>query len=211
LANYAPWIRFHGQVGRDNAWGNKTFDSRTVGSSFTAPLDDLRAIAVACEYVSTVRGEVRLDLWEPGQEKSPLRTAQLPHPTVADAGYAFFSFAPIPDSAGRAYSFRVTSKVAARFNGRNAAPSFKTYHGVSGSTPELGGMTSKGESLPDRDLVFRAWSSYGRLRGLSVANARAGWRVWAAVICWTASTLALARLFMQLRARHPVVPERPSA
>lgn len=192
-AGLSPWVRYHGRVGHNAPWGGSELEARVAGSPFYAPLDELRAIAVACRSLDTSRGPVRLELWEPGAD-TPLRRAALPEPTVVESGYAFFAFEPVHDSGGRSFAFRVLAEGGLRFNARNGAPSFKTFHGTPGTRPGLGGMTAGPVELPDRDLVFRAWSRWGPGRGLAVVRDRAGWRLWAGMGLWTLAVLALARV-----------------
>lgn len=196
FADHAVSIRYHGRIGRNAPWGSELLESRTVGGTFESPLDELRALAVGCRSLSTARGAVRLELWEPGETEA-LRTASLPEPTVVESGYVFFGFEPVPDSAGRTYAFRVSSDGEARFVGRDGGVTFLGLHGTPGTRPGLGGATTAGRSLPDRDLVFRAWSRYGWSRGWATAETRAGWRLRAAVLGWAASVLLLAGYLFQ--------------
>ncbi len=197
FATHAVWIRYHGNAGYDAPWGDEFLETQTVENSFLSPLDDLRAVAVVCEDLSTTRGPVRFELWESGESKT-LVSVDLPSPTVIRTGYLFFSFPPIPNCAGKRFSFRVTSDGAAKFVGRKGSVSFKSFHGVPGGRPGLQGMTQSGEPLTDRDLVFRTWSSKTRLTELREAYDRAGWKLWAAMICWVASVLAISRAFSTL-------------
>ncbi len=195
LAGHTPWVRYRGRVGRNEGWGDQVIETDAAEGTFGSPLDGLRALAFACEDFSTERGWVRFELFELGREnETPLRSVQLP-PTVVKGGYAFFGFRPIPDSAGRTFAYRVLSSGNVRFVGKAGQPTFKTYHGAPGGRPGLEGMTSGGEPLTDRDLVFRAWSEYGPARGWETADARAGWRLWAALLCWAAAAVALVVAF----------------
>ncbi len=196
-ASYATWIRFHGQTGRDDPWGSEKLDVRSVQSYFQSPLGDLRAVAVACEHLSTKSGPVKFEIWDLDDGGKTRRKLDWPAPAWVQNGYAFFSFQPIANSKGRNYGYRIDSAGPAEFNGRFGKPALKTLHGLDGETPGVRGMTSGMIRHPDRDLSFRSWSASGVAHGVSTAETRAGWRIWVAVSAWLLSILALARLLFR--------------
>ncbi len=211
VANHSAWIRFHGRIGRNEGWGDEVIETRTVENTFLSPLDNLRALAIAFESLPSGNGEVLLELWETEIEGVPLRSSRLPRPTETESGYVFFPFPPVSGSTGQSYEYRLTAPETVRLNGRLGTPTLKTLHGVPGSRPGTGGVTQDGRHLQDRDLVFRAWSSYGWLRGLKTAHARAGWRLWAGVLCWTGAVLALIRFLSSAPTPPPGEAERVTA
>jgi len=201
IANYSPWIRFHGQTGRDDPWGETSLHEQVVRNYFQSPLGDLRALGIACEFLSTEGGAIHFELWDLDDGGKTRRELTLPTPSVVHNGYAFFDFEPVPESKGRNYGYRIKSKGPARFNARFGKPTIKTLHGVAAELSSLRGMSSGNHSLGSRDLVFQTWTSFDWERGLRLALARAGWRLWAAIACWAFAVYALGRfLFRDTRA-----------
>ena len=193
-AGLSPWIRFHGQTGRDDPWGAEVVEGKDAGGYFQSPTGDLRGIAVACESMVATERDVRLTLWDLDDGGATRREITLATPTAIETGYALLSFEPIPNSKGRNYGYRLDVGTHARFNARFDRPTIKTLHGLDAERAALGGMTTAGRIEPDRDLVFRAWTASGPAAGLRIARERAGWRLWAGVGLWLLTLLALARM-----------------
>ncbi len=206
-AGHSPWVRFHGWVGHDQPWGTEVLEASVVEGQFVSHSADLRAVALSCEALSTTKGSVRFKLFDLGSEGELRRDLELPVPLEIENGYAFFSFPAITGSQGRIYGYHIKATSPARFVTRGSSPTLKTYHGVEGPTPRLGGMTTGELSLPDRDLVFRAWSSSSRVAAFERLEERAGWWLWAAVACWVLSVLLLVRGVV--RSGGARTPDRP--
>ena len=192
-SSYSPWLRFHGQAGRDDPWGGQSLENTSTRNYFQSPLGDLRAIAIGCEYLSTNQAEIRFALWDLDDGGRTRRECSLSKPLVVDRGYLIVGFEPITASKGHNYGYKLESSLPLHFNGRFDRPTLKTFHGLEGETPRLRGATSGERVFGDRDLVFRTWAEYGPVHGAEVGMQRSGWRFPAAVFCWALAALALAK------------------
>ncbi len=191
-APHSPWVRYHGQVGVNLPWGDRVLETARAEASFRSPLDHLRAVAVASESLFSSDGPVRLRILDEDAPGSPLREALLPAPVGLREGYAFFAFEPLAGSAGRRLRLELEAAAPVRLVASAEGLSFKTFHGLPGTRPGMGGMTHGRLALPDRDLVLRTRAEDGPARGLRRLFAELGGRAPLALLTALLSLLLLA-------------------
>lgn len=198
---HSPWIRYHGQVGINMAWGNTIvrgpqLEGRLAdapagqtapGAYSRVPHPYLCAVAFAAENLRPAVGPVRLELWGPGQDPASdpaLRTATLEDEDEVHGGYAFFAFEPIAQSRWSDITYRLTLNDGAKLVGTEGAPSRLTWHGKRLSDPALLGHSRGARIHTDRSLIFRAHSAPGPRQRLEQILERGGWRLLLGALCW---------------------------
>ena len=198
----SPWIRYHGQVGRNDPWGDRFLEA---GATHTGDLisahADLRALAFPVESMFPALGRASLTIFSDPSSKAPLRTSTLELHDDTHMGWAFFAFEPISDSRWKRYHFELKSPDHCRLIGTNDAslrptPVFKSFHGTELMSSPLRGMTRGSMRQPDRDLVFRVWCNDPTSAVLSRLDERTGGVLWLAALLWIAGTAICLRLFV---------------
>ena len=205
---YSPWVRFHGQPGHDTPWGNRIVQGPVIEGKLAdasrppstedpgnVPHANLRALAFATDSLIPGSGAVKLELFEQGRD-APVRSVELGEENEVHGGYVFFSFPPIEESRWKSYRYRVNVPPDSRLVGFELGPSVKTFHGAELGERALLGASLGGVRHPDRDLVFRAWSSPARTEVLALILERAGGRLILAALLWTLAIGLVLRVFV---------------
>ena len=198
----SPWVRYHGQVGRNDPWGDRFLPAGvTHKGELISPHANLRALAFPVESMFPALGTASLEIFEDEGSKTPLRTSTLALPDETHLGWTFFSFEPIKESRWRRYHFELKAPDHCRLIGtedesRRVIPVFKSFHGVEVMSSPLRGMTRSSYRQPDRDLVFRAWAKDSPGAVLARLQERTDGKLWIAAILWCISTAICLRLFV---------------
>jgi hypothetical protein len=207
---YSAWIRYHGQPGVETAWGNRVLQGTVLEGELEdhttlpggrklwlkVPHPHLSAVAIAFE---TVRGgRAQLELWhaDAAPDAPPLRSVILSGDAGTRGGYAFFAFEPITESRWKSYRYRLTMGEAARPVGFETGLSFRSFHGGTAAEAPLLGVTQGASLHTDRSLIFRALSAPAATEVLQRITARAGWQLWAGVLCWVLGAALAARFLL---------------
>lgn len=205
---YSPWIRFHGQPGHDTPWGNRIVVGTVIETALTntshepdlldpgnVPHPNLRALAFATDSVVPGSETLRLELFEEGRE-DPVREVELGSENEVHGGYLFFSFPPIEESRWKNYRYRVSLPPDSRLVGFELGPSVKSFHGAPVEGSPLLGASLGGVAYPDRDLVFRAWSSPSAGDVAALLRERTGGKEILAVLLWVLAIGLVLRVFV---------------
>lgn len=199
---HSPWLRFRGVPYVVRPWGDRALEGSVIeGELLPAPPrprtdlhhGDLHALAFAMNYVHPQAGVTKLELSD-AQTGEVLRTASIGPGLPCDTGWVFFRFETLADTRWRALRFRVELPTGASLIGNADGPSIVAYHGGSKVPEDVLGATCAGAELPQRDLVFRAWSSDSRSALLARLAERGGERIVWAAIAWFLAIVVAARL-----------------
>ena len=198
----SPWVRFHGQTGVNDPWGDRFLEAGALHrGDFLSAHANLRAMAFPVEALSPSLGAAQLALFDDPDSKDPLRVVTLESQDEVHAGWAFFSFEPVPESRWKRYHFELQTPEHCRLIGAEdesgaAIPVHKTFHGLDSTDSPLLGMTRGALSQPDRDLIFRAWCEDPPDAVFARLEERTGGRLWWAAALWLFSTTLCLRLFV---------------
>jgi len=198
----SPWVRFHGQTGENDAWGDRFLEpGATHRGNFVSDHAHLRALAFPVESMLPSLGTARLELFDGPGSKDPVRVATLPVLDEVHAGWTFFSFEQIPESRWKRYYFELQTPEHCRLIGTGGEngegiPVYKTFHGLDVTESSLFGMTRGALRQPDRDLVFRAWGEDPPSAVFARLMERTGDDLWLAAILWCLATAICLRVFV---------------
>ncbi len=199
---HSPWVRYRGVPYVVRPWGDRALDGSVIeGELLPSPPrtrtdlhhGDLHTLAFAMNYVHPQAGKMRLELSD-ARTGERLRSAEVGPGIPCDTGWVFFSFEKLADSRWRALRYRVELPTGASLIGNAEGPSIVAYHGGSSVPDDVLGATCAGAELPQRDLVFRAWSSDTRSALLARLGERGGWRIVGAAIAWFLALVVASRL-----------------
>ncbi|MCH2104264.1 MAG: hypothetical protein MK297_09670 [Planctomycetes bacterium] len=198
----SPWVRYHGQVGRNDPWGDRFLEAgATHKGDLISAHADLRALAFPVESMFPALGRATLSIFDDPDASAPIRTSTLELPDETHLGWAFFAFEPIAESRWKRYYFELNAPEHCRLIGTQDAsmrpiPVLKSFHGRELERSQLRGMTRGSLKLPDRDLVFRAWCEDPSSAVLSRLKERTGGALWLAALLWVAATTICLRVFV---------------
>ena len=200
--NISPWVRFHGQTGVNDPWGDRFLEAGAAHrGDFLSAHAHFQAMAFPVESLSPAEGATKLTIFDSPTSTEPLRVATLKPPEEVHAGWAFFSFEPLSESRWRRYYFELQVPERCRLIGATGEngegiPVYKTFHGGEVPDSPLLGMTRGAIQQPDRDLVFRAWCEDPPNAVFARLLERTGDKLWFAAILWCLATAICLRLFV---------------
>ena len=201
-ASLSPWVRFHGQTGLNDPWGDRFLAAGALHrGDLLSPHQDLRAIAFPVEVLAPSQGEARLSVFDGPDAEEPIRVVSLSPSDEVRAGWAFFSFEPVPESRWKRYHYELQTPEGCRLigtEGEGGAPTpvKKTFHGLDDPSSPLLGMTRGALEHSDRDLIFRAWCDDPPEAVFARLVERTGDTLWLACLLWIAATTICLRLFL---------------
>jgi len=199
---HSPWVRYRGVPYVVRPWGDRALEGSVVeGELLPAPPrartdlhhGDLHTLAFATNYVHPQAGVMTLTLSD-ASTGDVLRTASVGPGVPCDTGWTFFHFETLADTRWRALHFKVELPTGASLIGNAEGPSIVAYHGGSQVPDDVLGATCAGAALPQRDLVFRAWSSSTRSALLARLRERGGERILWAALAWFLALVVASRL-----------------
>jgi hypothetical protein len=201
-SSVGPWLRYRGVPYVVREWSSTVFDARVqAGELASVPprkgrpdllFADLRALAFAVDGLDGAAAPAKLALSDPATGEVLRRGELAPRAPIAN-GWAFFTFEPLHDTRYRALHYELELPQDARLIGNADGHSLVAYHSGGELDTAALGATCRGVKLPDRDLVFRAWSAGGARTILSRLAQRASWKLALGALAWLAAIAVAAR------------------
>jgi len=182
----APYARYRSHIGRGK-WQGEARRSGAIEGELLSEEPDLRALAF---FLPQVSGPVELALLD-AVSGVELRRARFEPPAPTEYAWVILSFDPIHDSRWKRYRYRLELSPGDELQADDTGPNYFPFHGSGAVDARLGGMTLGALELPDRDLIFRAWSDTGPSNALTTLRARLGWRLLPMALAWLAASALL--------------------
>jgi hypothetical protein len=187
----AAYEIYRGQAQDVRAWGDHVASAKELEGTFVCEHPDLRALAIGMVAFDPSAGGASLELWYAGVDGPPIVRAEIAPRAPIENGWAFFPMPVVRESRWKTFRYRLTLPKSGQANAGSLGLSMTSYHGSGAVSPRLLGMTVRGESLPDRDLVFRAWSRGSCARAWALLCERGGMPVAIAWCLWIAASIAI--------------------
>ncbi len=186
-----PYVIYRGQAQDVRTWGDHIASASELEGTFVCEHPDLRALSIGIVAFDPSAGGGSLELWYAGDDGPPIVRAELAPRAPIENGWAFFPMPVVRDSRWKTLRYRLTLPQGAQASAGPAGLSMISYHGGGDVSPRLLGMTVRGETWDDRDVVFRAWSRGGAARTWELLRERGGLPVAIAWCLWIAASIAI--------------------
>ncbi|MFN0243417.1 MAG: hypothetical protein ACKVWV_11045 [Planctomycetota bacterium] len=190
-ATLTAFVAYRG-FGEDvRRWGDHIATAAELEGKFTCEHPDLRGVAIPFRTLPA-HATATLELWNGGDVgATPTRAARSSSRAPISDGWAFFTFPALADSRWKDLRYRLSVSEGAEPIATSGGLSLVSYHGSGQVSPRLRGLLAAGEPASDRDLVFRAWSSFGPRELVRIARERAGSRIPLALVAWSCAVFVL--------------------
>ena len=202
LSHWSPFVSPRSTTGEVWPWGG-LIEGSQPSLEFRARHSDLSAIALGVDGLDAAAGEPHLVLYElpqagsPYQDPKPVARGELHHKAPIAAGYALFTFEPVAESRYRDYRVQWHLPENARVVGQEGVPAVVTYYGEGQISGQPLGQTLVQDTMPNRDLIFRALGEDGAASNWRKLKERgaAGRYLFALLAFGTAMGLALTSIW----------------
>lgn len=192
-STHSPWTRYRGYTQLVRPWGDRIAAAAALDGEWLCVHPDLHALAFAVDGLDAAAGPATLVLSDAATGEELRRCELRPHAPLA-TGWACFGFEAIANSRWRKLRYHLEPPPNARLVGDAQGLSLITFHGGGEVDARLRGATCGGETMADRDLVFRAWSGGGAGAMISRLEERGGRKLALAAALWLAGIAVLASL-----------------